>query len=148
MAMTEKILGTNVYIFDGSTLIACAKSISISSTRKELDVTCSGSGDTEQAKLGKAKYTWDIDILDRQAVTSAEDTANISTWDFIQKYQGKTEITISYKNDGTLTAGEETYTGVGYITNIKMSGVVDSPESFTASGFFNSFAATRVAPSA
>ena len=147
MAMTNRILGTNVYVFDGSTLIACAKSISINSTRKELDVTCSGSGDLEQALVGKQKVTWDIDILDRQPVTSADDTANISTWDFMTKYEGKTELTISLKDDGTLTAGEETYTGVGYITSIKISAVNDSAESFTCSGFFNSFSKTRVDPS-
>jgi hypothetical protein len=146
--MTNRIFGDNVFVYDGSTLIACAKSISVSSTRKELDVTCSGSGDIEQTVVGKAKYTWDIDILDRQEVTSVEGAANISTYDFITKYQGKTELTLVIKNSATLTAGEETYTGVGYITNIKFQGTLDSPESFTASGFFNSFGATRVALSA
>lgn len=144
MAITNRILGTNVFIYDGSTLIACAKSISINSTRKEIDVTCSGSGDIEQALVGKQKVTWDIDLLDRQLATEAEDTANVTTYDFITKYEGKTELTLILK-DSTLTAGEETYTGVGYITSIKLSAVDDSAESFTCSGFFNSFSKTRVA---
>jgi hypothetical protein len=144
MAITNRILGTNVFIYDGSTLIACAKSISINSTRKELDVTCSGSGDIEQALVGKQKVTWDIDILDRQLSTTVEDTANVTTYDFITKYEGKTELTLILKNSATLTAGEETYTGVGYITSMKLSAVDDSAESFTCSGFFNSFSKTRV----
>lgn len=143
MAVTNRILGTNVFIYDGTTLIACAKSITINSTRKELDVSCSGSGDFEQAKVGRQKVTWDIDIMDRQLETEVEDLANVTTYDFITKYEGKTELTLVLK-DSTLTAGEETYTGVGYITNIKLSAVDDSAESFTASGFFNSFAKTRV----
>jgi hypothetical protein len=147
MALTNRILGTNVFVYDGTTLIACAKSISISSTRKELDVTCSGSGDIEQALVGKQKVTWDIDILDRQAGTAGEDTDNITTYDFMTKYQGKTELTLVFKNSTPSIAGDETYTGVGFITNVKLSGVDDSPESFTASGFFNTFGMTRVSPS-
>jgi hypothetical protein len=143
MAISSRILGTNVFVYDGSTMIACAKSITINSTRKEIDVTCSGSGDFEQAKVGKQKVTWDIDLLDRQLETEAEDTANVTTYDFITKYEGKTELTLVLK-DSTLTAGEETYTGVGYITSIKLSAVDDSAESFTCSGFFNSFSKTRV----
>jgi hypothetical protein len=141
--MTERILGTNVFIYDGTTIIACAKSINISSTRKELDATCSGSGDIEQARVGKQKVTWDIEILDRQPDTSTEESENITTYDFITKYQAKTELTIVFKNSGALDDGEETYTGVGYITNIKLSGVVDSIESFTCSGFFNSFSIAK-----
>jgi len=144
MAVTNRILGTNVFIYDGTTLIACAKSISINSTRKELDITCSGSGDIEQALVGKQKVTWDIEMMDRQLETAAEDAANVTTYDFITKYEGKTELTIVLKNSGTLSAGEETYTGVGYITNIKLSMVDDSAESFTCSGFFNSFSKARV----
>lgn len=144
MAVTNRILGTNVFIYDGTDLIACAKSITINSTRKELDVTCSGSGDLEQALVGKQKVTWDIDILDRQVSTTVDDGENVTTYDFITKYEGKTELTLVLKDSGTLTAGEETYTGVGYITNIKLSAVNDSAESFTASGFFNSFSKTRV----
>lgn len=143
MALTNRILGTNVFIYDGSDLIACAKSITINSTRKELDVTCSGSGDIEQALVGKQKVTWDIDILDRQKGATG-DASQVTTYDFITKYEGKTELTLVLKDSGSLTSGEETYTGVGYITNIKLSAVDDSAESFTASGFFNSFSKTRV----
>jgi len=145
MAITNRILGTNVFIYDDTVLIACAKSITINSTRKEIDVTCSGSGDIEQGLVGKQKVTWDIDMLDRQLSTSAEDTANVTTYDFITKYEGKTELTLVLKDSTTLTAGEETYTGIGYITSIKLSAVDDSAESFTCSGFFNSFSKTRVA---
>lgn len=143
--MTNKIFGDNVFVYDGTTLIACGKSISVNSTRKELDTTCSGSGDVEQAVVGKAKYTWDIDIMWRQDGTSMEATENITSYDFITKYQNKTELTLVIKNSGTLAAGEESYTGVGFITNFKLQGTVDSVESFTASGFFNSFAVAKVA---
>lgn len=142
--MVEKVLGGNIFVFDGSTLIACARSITISSTRKELDISCSGSGDIEQKKVGRQSITWDIELLDRYADSSSDDTSNISTWDFMEKYQGKTELTISIK-DSTLTAGEETYTGIGYITKIDLKATDDQAETFTASGFFNSFSKTRVA---
>ena len=142
--MVEKVLGGNIFVFDGSTLIACARSITISSTRKELDISCSGSGDIEQKKVGRQSITWDIELLDRYADTTGDDTANISTWDFMEKYQNKTELTISIK-DSTLTAGEETYTGIGFITKIDLKGTDDQTETFTASGFFNSFSKTRVA---
>lgn len=145
MAMVEKVLGGNIYVFDGSTLIACARSITISSSRKELDISCSGSGDIEQKKLGRQTITWDIELLDRYADTTGDDSTNISTWDFMDKYENKTQLTISVKDNGTLTAGEETYTGIGYITKIDLKATDDNAETFTASGFFNSFSKTRVA---
>lgn len=143
MAITNKVLGTNVFIYDGSTLIACAKSITISSTRKEIDISCSGSGDIEQKTVGRQSVSWDIELMDRQISLTSEVATNITSYDFVEKYQNKTPITIHYK-DSTLTAGEETYTGVGYITKIDIKGTDDNAETFTASGFFNSFSKTRV----
>ena len=141
MAIVDKIFGANVFMYVEGTLVACAKSMSVSATRKELDTTCSGSGDTEQATVGKAKYTWDIEILWRQ--TSGDDKAdNITAYDLIGLFQNKTKITIVDKNS-TLAVDDEIYTGIGYITNFKKSATLDSVDAFTCSGFFNSYVPTR-----
>lgn len=141
MAIENKILGANVFLYIGGTLIGCAKSMTVNGTRKELDVTCSSSGPNEQAVVGKAKYTWDIDILWRQA-TGGDIATNITAYDLIEDFQAGTEVTIVDKNSA-LAVGDEIYTGVGFITSFKKSAVVDSVESFTCSGFFNTFTPTR-----
>jgi hypothetical protein len=141
MPIANKILGANVFLYYDGDLIGCAKSMTVNATRKELDVTCSDSGENEQAVVGKAKYTWDIDILWRQA--SGNDIGvNVTAYDLVKDFQAGTEVTIIDKNS-TLSAGEEVYTGVGFLTSFKKSAVVDSVESFTCSGFFNTFTATK-----
>ena len=141
MAIVDKIFGANVFMYVNETLVACAKSMSVSATRKELDTTCSGSGDTEQAITGKAKYTWDIDILWRQT-SGADIEDNITAYDLIDIFQNKTPITIVDKNS-TLAVDDEIYTGVGLMTNFKKSATLDSVDSFTCSGFFNSYVPSR-----
>ena len=143
MAIVDKIFGANVFMYVNETLVACAKSMSVSATRKELDTTCSGSGDTEQAITGKAKYTWDIDILWRQT-SGADISTNVTAYDLINIFQNKTPITIvDMQKEADLANDDEIYTGVGYITNFKKSATLDSVDSFTCSGFFNSYAPTR-----
>lgn len=150
MAVVEQVFGENVFMYISinggtSTLIGCGKGITVNGTRKELDTTCSDSGDTETARTGKAKYTWDIDVIWRQTNTALDDADNITAYDLVAAFKNKHEVSIVIKDNGTLTAGEESYTGVGQITNFKLSGMIDSVESFTCSGFFNSFATAKVA---
>lgn len=150
MALVEQILGDNVFMYISinggtSTLIGCGKGITVNATRSELDTTCSDSGDVETSKVGKAKYTWDIDVIWRQTNTAIEDAANITAYDMVAAFQSKHEVSIVIKDTGTLTAGEESYTGVGFITNFKLAGTINATESFTCSGFFNSFAPAKVA---
>lgn len=143
MAISNQILGKNVDVFINGTLVACATEFSITGTRKELSAICAGSGDIEQAEVGRAKYTWDTSTLWRQT-TGTDIVTNITAQEFLDVFQGKNEITFVVKNS-TLVAGDLIYTGTGYCTNIKFSGAVDSIEKFTASGFFNTFTDTRQA---
>lgn len=150
MAVVEQIFGENVFMYISinggtSTLIGCGKGITVNAVRKELDTTCSDSGDTETARVGKAKYTWDIDVIWRQTNTAVDDAANITAYDIVSAFQNKHSVSLVIKNSGTLAGGDESYTGVGYITNFKLAGVLDSTESFTCSGFFNSFSPAKVA---
>ena len=144
MALQEQIFGSNVYVFHGSTLIGCAKSIKVSGSRTEIDTTCTGTGDVQAAKVGKAKYTWSIDLLWRQA-TAGDIATNITPYTLIGNTISKTEVTITFKNSGTLVSGDEVYTGVGYITQFDLSGDDDAAGSFSCSGFFNSFTPTKTA---
>lgn len=142
MALQEQILGSNVYVFHGSTLVGCAKSIKVSGSRTEIDTTCSGTGDVQTAKTGKAKYTWSIDMLWRQA-TSGDIATSITPYTMIDNFVDKTEVTISFKNSGTLVSGDEVYTGVGYLTQFDLSGDDDAMGAFSCSGFFNSLTPTK-----
>lgn len=144
MAISNIILGENVDFYINGILVACATDFSVTGTRKEIPVTCAGSGDTEQSEVGKAKWTWDTSTLWRQTtnVGTSDITNNITAQEFLDLFQGKTDITVVLKNKN-LASGDLIYTGVGKCTNIKFSGAVDSVEKFTASGFFNSFTDTR-----
>lgn len=148
MAVTEKILGQNVFLYvtiggETSIMVGCAKSMTTSISMKELDATCVDSGGLEQKKVGKGAVTWDIEILWRQ--TSAGDIAtNITAYDLITAALNKTQVTIIDKNS-TLASGDEVYTGVGYITSAKKTGTLDNIDTFTCSGFFNSYTPVKTA---
>lgn len=146
MAVKNVLFGEDAFVYDGTTLIGCLKNFKVTSSTKEIDVTCTGSGQVEQVQLGKSSYKWDCELFHRYATTGAEDSSNITAWDFISKYQAKTEITLVMKGSGTLTAGMETYTGIGFISSISLAGNDGDAMSFNASGSFNSFTPTRVTP--
>lgn len=141
MAVSNVIMGKNVDVYIDSILVACATDFSVTGTKKEIDATCSGSGDVEQAEVGKTKWTFDTSTLWRLS-TGSDVSTNITAYELMTKFNAGSEVTIVFK-DRTLSAEDVIYTGVGQFTNVKLSGVVDSIEKFTASGFFNSFVMTR-----
>jgi hypothetical protein len=142
MAITNIILGDSVDLFIDGILVACATDISIAGQRKEIEATCAGSGDVEQMDVGKSKYTFDISVLWRQT-TGVDVATNVTANEFIDMFQGKTEISIVFKSVAAL-AGDIIYTGVGFVTNFKLSGSVNNIDKFTCSGFLNSLVPTEV----
>jgi hypothetical protein len=138
--VTEVIYGTDVQAFMNGTLIACGQSISLKSTRKEIAVTCAGTGDTERSRVGKMKHTFTIQGLWRVA-PAALYAANVDTykmWDLFLKGE---EVTIEFKRSATIgdfKDGDVTYTGIGYIKDMGMDAQLDEAGKTDLSGMFNS----------
>lgn len=138
MAVVERIFGNSVSLYVDDILVGCAKSIEISLEATELDTSCQGQGNLSQAKPGRIKATWSIEMLDRQA-TAGDSATNITGDNIFTKITNGTAVTILY---GTNTAGDIVHEGSGYIKSFKQSGSLDGIGSISCSGWFNSITQT------
>jgi hypothetical protein len=140
MAVIEAILGSTMNIIKDGVVVGCSTDFSLNVTAKELDASCSGSGSLDQAKPGRKKVTFDIGGLWKQ--TSATDVAtNVTANEFYDDILAGTEVTIVIGKLSPAT-GDITYTGVGYLKDVKLSGNDNEIGKYTCSGWFNTIAAT------
>jgi hypothetical protein len=140
MAVIEAILGSTMNIIKDGVVIGCATDFSLNVTAKELDASCSGSGSLDQAKPGRKKVTFDIGGLWKQ--TSDSDVAtSVTANEFYDDILANTEVTMVIGKLSPAT-GDITYTGVGYLKDVKMSGNDNEIGKYTCSGWFNTIAAT------
>jgi hypothetical protein len=143
MAVIEAILGSTMNIIKDGVVVGCATDFSLNVTAKELDASCSGSGSLDQAKPGRAKVTFDVGGLWKQT-TLTDVATNVTAAQFFDDILAKEEITIVI---GKLSpaSGDITYTGVGYLKDLKMSGNDNEIGKYTCSGWFNTIAKTVAA---
>jgi hypothetical protein len=140
MAVIEAILGSTMNIIKDGVVVGCATDFSLNVTAKELDASCSGSGSLDQAKPGRKKVTFDIGGLWKQ--TSDSDVAtSVTANEFYDDILANTEVTMVIGKLSPAT-GDITYTGVGYLKDVKMSGNDNEIGKYTCSGWFNTIAAT------
>ena len=143
MAVVEQILGSTMNIIKGGVVVACATDFSLNVTAKELDASCSGSGTLDQAKPGRKKVTFDVGGLWKQ--TDGSDVAtNATANEFFDDILANTEVTIVIGKLSPAT-GDITYTGTGYLKDVKMSGNDNEIGKYTCSGWFNTITATVAA---
>lgn len=140
MALKNRILGQNAFVYKGTLLIGCAKSVEITGDAKEIAVDCQVSGDVTQREIGKKSWNFSISALDRQA-TGADVSTNITGDSLFDDFIAGTDITVKF---GMATAGDTVYTGVGKIKSWKLSGSLDEAGMVDISGFFNSLVKSTV----
>lgn len=141
MAVVEQILGSTMNIIKDGIVVGCATDFSLNVTAKELDASCSGSGNLDQAKVGRKKVTFDVGGLWKQSDGVDVDT-NVTANEFFDNILAGTEVTIVI---GKLipVVGDITYTGTGYLKDVKLSGNDNELGKYTCSGWFNTIAATE-----
>ena len=143
MAVVEQILGSTMNIIKGGVVVACATDFSLNVTAKELDASCSGSGTLDQAKPGRKKVTFDVGGLWKQT-DGADVATNVTANEFFDDILANTEVTIVIGKLSPAT-GDITYTGTGYLKDVKMSGNDNEIGKYTCSGWFNTITATVAA---
>ncbi len=141
MAVKNRILGKNAFLYKGTVLIGCAKSVEITGDAKEIAVDCQASGDVTQREIGKKTWNFSISAVDRQA-TGADVATNITGDTLFDDFVAGTQITVKF---GMATAGDTVYTGVGFIKSWKLAESLDEPGTVDISGFFNSLVKSTVA---
>jgi hypothetical protein len=141
MAVVEQILGSTMNIIKDGIVVGCATDFSLNVTAKELDASCSGSGNLDQAKVGRKKVTFDVGGLWKQS-DGADVATNVTANEFFDNILAGTEVTIVI---GKLipVVGDITYTGTGYLKDVKLSGNDNELGKYTCSGWFNTIAATE-----
>lgn len=143
MAVVEQILGSTMNIIKNGVVVGCATDFSLNVTAKELDASCSGSGNLDQAIVGRKKVTFDVGGLWRQSsdVTTADVAINVTANEFFDDILAGTEVTIVIGKYSP-SIGDITYTGTGYLKDVKLSGNDNETGKYTCSGWFNTIAAT------
>jgi hypothetical protein len=141
MAVVDKIFGNNLQVIVDGVTVGCAESFGIDISVKELNATCTGSGNLEQARPGRQKVTFDLSGLWKQT-SIADITTNKTSHDFYANIAGGTEITVVF---GLVSpsSGDITYTGTGYFKSLKLSGNNDEIGKYSANGWLNTFSFVR-----
>lgn len=140
MALINRTLGVNAFVYKGIVAIGCAKSIEINATATELNVSCQGTGNIQQTEIGRKKITASISGLDRMA-TAADAATNVTADNLFDDIMAGTQITVKW---GSTTVADIIYTGVGYITSWKSSNSLDEVGSFDCSFVFNTITKSTV----
>ena len=141
--ITEQIYGKEVFAFIDGILVACSNSVSVKATRKEIATTCVGSGDTEQATTGKAKYTFTMEVAWRQT-TGSDIATNVTAYEFWTKFMANTEIEFEIKPSGATFDEDVIIMATGFIKDIDANGTMDEQGKMSISGFFNDFDIIRI----
>jgi hypothetical protein len=141
MALKNRVLGENVFVYKGTDPIGCAKTIELNISVTELDVTCQGTGDVMQTESGRKKITGTITGLDRMA-TGADAATNVTADNLFDDTLNGTSVTVKW---GSEVSADIIYTAVGIITSWKVSGSLDSVGTFDVSFAFNSITKSTIA---
>lgn len=141
MALINRTLGKNAFVYKGTDAIGCAKTIELNVSVTELDVSCQGTGDVMQTEAGRKKITGTVTGLDRMA-TGVDAATNVTADNLFDDTMNGTAVTVKWGSD---VSADIIYTAVGIITSWKTSNSLDTPGTFDVSFAFNSVTKSTVA---
>ena len=132
MAAPDGILnGTDIMIYQASTLIAYATSGTLNANHSVREITNKDSGGTKQVAEGLTD--WTIDLEGMYAWRDPSGGAIVNADDLIASYiLTRGSFTIKFGTVDT-EAGDVTYYGTAYMTSCSMTGATEESATFSAS---------------
>lgn len=117
MAGVTTLLGREINLFVGSTVVGCADEISLDITADMLSTLCAGSGDIKTSVPGRMSIKAGLKGL-AKVYSSAEESANVGYFDQIDAIVGRTLLTMSFK---TATTGDRIIVITAYTSSFKFT---------------------------
>lgn len=128
MATTGPFNGRSLGVFVNNTLIACAKSCSLSIKMSAMDVTCNDSDNWAHTLPTTKDWTVTSDGL--VVLSSSNNAVNL-----MDLLTAGTKIIVKFatQSSGTRTSGDVYWYGSAYVISCNMNAGMDEPVSYTAS---------------
>jgi hypothetical protein len=117
MAGITTLLGRDIDLYVGSTIVGCADEIGLDITADMLSTLCAGSGDIKTSVPGRMSIKASLKGL-AKVYSSAEESANVGYFDQIDAIIARTLVTMSFK---TKTVGDRIIVITAYTSSFKMT---------------------------